>query len=109
VRLFAHRRDLRLWNAELQAAARRVDATVRCPPFERVAADLRRVRQMMESLPPGTSYVRVSGLHRAYDELLAIACGQLGVETRLPDLPDTSRQLERIRVEHELGEFGLRL
>lgn len=98
-----------MWNAEFDACIGRVDATVRCPPFERVAADLRRIRQMMESLPPGTSYVRVSGLHRAYDELLTIACGQLGVETRLANLPDSSREFERTRVEHQLSESGLRL
>jgi hypothetical protein len=96
-----------LWNAELDSAIDPVEATVRCPPFERVAADLRRIREMIASLPPGTSYVRVAGLHRAYDELLTIACSQLGVQTRLAELPDTGRELERIRVEHQLGESGL--
>ncbi len=106
--MFGHRRDLRLWNAEMGSCPS-ADSTLRCPPFERVAADLRRIRQMMESLPPGTSYVRVAGLHRAYDELLAIACSQLGVSTRLADLPDSSRQYERVRVEHQLEESGLQL
>jgi hypothetical protein len=109
VGLFSHRRDLRLWTAELQSGAEPVDTTMRCPPFERVAADLRRVREMLEALPPGTSYIRVNGLRRAYDELLAIACSQLGVQTTIADLPDTNRQLERIRVEHQLSESGLLL
>ena len=100
---------MRLWNAELDSAIDPVEATVRCPPFERVAADLRRIREMIASLPPGTSYVRVSGLHRAYDELLTIACSQLGIQTRLPELPDTGREFERIRVEHQLCELGLLL
>ncbi len=109
VGLFSHRRDLRLWNAELDSVVDPVAATVRCPPFERVAADLRRVREMIATLPPGTSYVRVAGLHRAYDELLAIACSQLGIQTCLAKLPDTRRELERIRVEHQLSESGLLL
>ena len=63
---------------------------------------------MLESLPPGTSYVRATGVAHAYDEILAIACQQLEVPTRLLELPDGKpRILERIRLEFVLGESGL--
>lgn len=78
------------------------------PPIQDVAAAARRLRALLESLPRGTSYVRATGVARAYDEILATACQQLEVPTRLLELPDgRPRILERIRVEFLLGESGL--
>jgi hypothetical protein len=78
------------------------------PPIQEVAASARRLHRLLESLPRGTSYVRATGVARAYDEILAIACQQLEVPTRLLELPDGKpRILERIRLEFVLGESGL--
>jgi hypothetical protein len=78
------------------------------PPIQEVAASARRLHQLMETLPRGTSYVRATGVAHAYDEVLATACQQLEVSTRLLELPDGKpRILERIRVEFMLGESGL--
>lgn len=105
-----HRRDLRLWRAELGPAAGLNGSQVKLPPFERVAADLRRVRRMMNSLPQGTSWVRVEGLNRAYDDLLCIACAQLELQTTIRSVPEGDpRHLERARVEFLLAESGLLL
>jgi hypothetical protein len=78
------------------------------PPIEEVAATARRLHRLLEGLPTGTSYVRATGVARAYDQILATACLQLEVPTRLLDLPDGKpRILERIRLEFVLGESGL--
>ena len=80
------------------------------PPIQRVAADLRRLRALLESLPRGTSFVRATGVAHAYDEMLMVACTQLDVPTRILDLPDGKpRILERIRLEFLLGESGLHI
>lgn len=80
------------------------------PPIEKVAADARRLHRQLESLPTGTSFVRASGIARAYDYVLAIACEQLEVPTRLLDMPEgRPRILERLRLEFMLGECGLRI
>jgi hypothetical protein len=78
------------------------------PPIQEVAACARRLRRLLETLPPGTSYVRATGVARAYDQVLTTACLQLEVPTRLLELPEGKpRILERIRVEFMLGECGL--
>lgn len=78
------------------------------PPIEEVAASARRLHRLLETLPRGTSYVRATGVARAYDQILATACQQLEVPTRLLELPDgKARILERIRIEFLLGESGL--
>ncbi len=111
MRLFGrHRKDIRLWENELGDTARSVGCGRRRPPIEQVAADLRRLRAQLDHLPCGASYVRSTGLRRAYDEVLTIACEELDVPTRLADLPDgVARDLERMRVEYLLGESGLQL
>ncbi|MEP6598501.1 MAG: hypothetical protein ABJB98_03765 [Actinomycetota bacterium] len=111
LRLFGqHGRDLRLWRAELAAAAEISRSDAKLPPFERVAADLRRVRRLMNALPQGTSWVRVEGLNRAYDDLLRIACTQLDLQTTIRTVPEGDpRHLERARIELLLTESGLLL
>jgi hypothetical protein len=80
------------------------------PPIEEVAASLRRLRAMLNSLPKGTSWVRSVGVANAYDQMLAVACEQLEVDNRLLSMTHGRlRDLERLRVEYELGECGLLL
>lgn len=82
--------------------------TTTMPPIEEVAATARRLHRLLDTLPRGTSYVRATGVARAYDQILATACQQLEVPTPLLELPDGKpRILERIRVEFLLGESGL--
>jgi hypothetical protein len=110
VSLFGHRRDLRLWQAELGDVERCLNVNHRHPPIEQVAADLRRLHDQLERLPAGASFIRCNGVRRAYDEVLVIACDELEVSTRLSSLPEGKmRDLERSRVEFMLGECGLRL
>jgi predicted NAD/FAD-binding protein len=108
VGVFGHRRDLRLWQAELGGANWPESDQPKRPPIQQVAADLRRLRRQLERLPKGASYVRVAGVQRAYDEVLVIACAELGVDTTLSETPaGQQRDLERLRVEFMLGECGL--
>ena len=108
VGVFGHRRDLRLWQAELGGANWPESDQPKRPPIQQVAADLRRLRRQLERLPKGASYVRVAGVQRAYDEVLLIACAELEVNTTLNETPSgQQRDLERLRVEFMLGECGL--
>ena len=80
------------------------------PPIEEVAASLRRLRAMLNSLPKGTSWVRSVGVANAYDQMLTVACEQLDVDNKLLSMTHGRlRDLERLRVEYELGECGLLL
>lgn len=108
VGVFGHRRDLRLWQAELGGAYWPDSSQPKRPPIQQVTADLRRLRRELGRLPKGASYVRVVGVQRAYDEVLSVACAELDVATTLTELPvGQQRDLERLRVEFELGECGL--
>jgi hypothetical protein len=90
------------------ALRRQSELSPAVPPIQLVAADLRRLHGQLESLPRGASWVRTMGLFHAYDSLLATACQQLEVGTRLLELPDGKpRILERLRLEFLLGERGL--
>jgi len=54
--------------------------------------------------------VRSVGVANAYDQMLAVACEQLEVENQLLSMTHGRlRDLERLRVEYELGECGLLL
>jgi hypothetical protein len=78
------------------------------PPIERVAADLRRVHRLLAGYPSGTPAARRFGTRQAYDELLTVACRQVGVPHRLGELPEgMDREIERLRVEQSLRERGL--
>jgi hypothetical protein len=80
------------------------------PPIQQVAGDARRLRRLLASLPPGASYVRSVGVATAYDEILALACRMLEVPNCLLRVRHGRlRELERLRVEFELGERGLLL
>jgi len=80
------------------------------PPIERIASDVRRLRTELRSLSPGLPMARRIGISRAYDDLLVGACRALDVPDTLSGLPPgTERDAERLRVEWELEEAGLRL
>ena len=77
-----------------------------------LARDLLRVRTDLLAIPPGTPMARRRGIIEAYDELLAEACHELGLDDSLGDLtrvPLECRQLERTQVEQALDRAGLRL
>lgn len=78
------------------------------PPVERLAADLRRVRRALGSLPDGVPNLRRRGVVAAYDDLLVLACQAVAVDHCLTELPDgMERDLERVRVELALRSAGL--
>ena len=80
------------------------------PPIERIASDVRRLRAEFRAPAPGLPMARRVGISRAYDDLLSYACHALDVPDTLTVLPSgTERDAERLRVEHELEEAGLRL
>ena len=78
------------------------------PPIEQLAADLRRVHQVLVQLAPGTTIVRWRATRHAYDTLLMQACEALEVAHNLDDLPEGfERNMERLRVEEALRAAGL--
>ena len=80
------------------------------PSIERIARNARRVRAELAALPSGTPMARRLALSRAYDDLLADACRALSVPDTISDAaPGPDHELERLQVEHELEEAGLRL
>lgn len=77
-------------------------------PIERIAADLRRLRHDVGTLPAQMPLQRRRGVIAAYDDALLDACHALELATTLADLPDgMEHDLERLRVEEELRRSGL--
>jgi hypothetical protein len=97
----------------LSQLARRVVPAPEPPkglPIELIACNARRLRAELARLPSGTPMARRLGLSSAYDDLLADACRALHVPDTLSDMdPGPERELERLHVEHELEQVGLRL
>lgn len=78
------------------------------PPFEELAADLRRLaRQRIEVAH--RSPVWFNAVHRAYDERLVLVCRELEIPEQLHGLEGLDRELERLRVESLLEAAGLHL
>lgn len=106
-----------LYQHEIAAFFRRFAGRFSTPPeppaglpIERIARDARRLRTELLVPAPGTPMARRIAVQRAYDDLLADACEALDVPDTLSDLPPgTERDAERLHVEHELDEAGLRL
>lgn len=74
------------------------------PAIEHIAADLRRLgRQRLAA----TGRSRRMAIDRAYDERLRQACRSLGVQHHLDALDGIDREIERVRIEGELGALGL--
>ena len=78
------------------------------PPLEVIAADLRRLSEGMQALPPHASLARRDAALLAYDDALTAACRALGVDERLSAMPlGRARDAERLRIECELNYEGL--
>lgn len=78
------------------------------PPLEQVAADAERIRSAIRQAPPGVPLARLRGWRQAYDDVLAVACLELGLEQDLQTRPEgVERDLERERVERMLVRAGL--
>jgi len=78
--------------------------------IEELARALRRLRPQVLAPAPGLPKARRVGTTAAYDDLLAAAATALDVPDTLTGLPSgTDRDAERLRIEHLLGEAGLRL
>ena len=78
-------------------------------PLEKITADLCRLSTALRDVPPEASRARKHGLLLAYDDVLGKAALALDVPQALADLPlGMDRDLERIRVETELRDAGLR-
>ena len=75
-------------------------------PIELVAADLRRLGRQRLGIAM-RSQVWFTAVHRAYDDRLCVACGQLGIEQHLGELTGIDLDLERVRVEGLLLAAGL--
>ena len=79
-------------------------------PLERIAADLRRLREEASHHPPGMPMAKFRGAVAAYDDALIDACRALGLWTELSTIPDgVERESERLRVEFELERAGINL
>jgi len=78
-------------------------------PVERIVANLCRLSQEMEHVPPGTPTVKRNAVRMAYDDGLIAACRALEVPQSLDELGDgLDHELERLRVEAALENAGLR-
>lgn len=78
------------------------------PPFEQVAADLRRLARQRAEVAP-RSPVWFAAVHRAYDDRLRIACRELRIPEHLNELEGMDLEIERLRVEGLLQAAGLPL
>jgi glycerol dehydrogenase-like iron-containing ADH family enzyme len=105
-----------LYQHEIARRIRRVANRVSPPPeapaghpIERIVRDARRLRAELAPTA-GTPMARRIAVCRAYDDLLADACRAVGIPDTLTDLPlGTERDAERLNVEHQLAEAGVRL
>jgi hypothetical protein len=78
-------------------------------PLEKITADLCRLSTALRDVPPEASRARKRGLLLAYDDVLGKAALALGVPEALAGLPlGMDRDLERMRVETDLRDAGLR-
>ena len=105
-----HRREVGSLLGRLRLGRRPAEPMPTRLPIERIARNARRVRGELASVPSGTPMARRRGLTSAYDDLLADACRALGVPDTFSGLePGLERDCERLRVEQELEDVGLRL
>jgi hypothetical protein len=80
-----------------------------CPSIEQIAFDLRRLAQQRRAGPTRHSERWLAAVQRAYDDRLILACRCLGLAEHLGSLEGMDRDLERMRMEHELQAAGLAL
>jgi hypothetical protein len=79
------------------------------PPIEQLAFDLRRLGRQRRAGPTRESHRWLAEVQRAYDLRLRLACRYLGVTEHLEGLVGIDRDIERIRIEHQLEAAGLAL
>ncbi|MFD0518759.1 hypothetical protein [Paractinoplanes durhamensis] len=84
-------------------------AVLDMPSIEQIAFDLRRLDRQRRSGPTRESEKWLAAVQRSYDERLCLACRCLGLDEHLGPLEGMDRDLERLRVEHELQAAGLAL
>jgi hypothetical protein len=78
-------------------------------PLEKITADLCRLSTALRDVPPEASRARKYGLLLAYDDVLVKAALALDVPQALDELSlGMDRDLERMRVESDLRDAGLR-
>jgi hypothetical protein len=78
-------------------------------PLEKLAADLCRLSTALRDVPPEASRARKHGVLIAYDDVLGQAALALDVPQALAELPlGMDRDLERMRVESDVRDAGLR-
>jgi len=77
------------------------------PPIERLAADLRRLRPLLDD--PTRSRTQREGARLAYEEVLVDACRALGIDHRLGAGRGLAAEVEVLRVEAALADSGLRI
>jgi hypothetical protein len=78
------------------------------PPFERIAADLRRLGSDRLGIGQRNELWHTA-VERAYDVKLHEACQALGIAEHLEELDGMDREIERLRIEGELIAAGVRL
>ena len=76
-------------------------------PVESVAADLRRLAHELAVVPSGTPVARRRGLLAAYDDVLVEAAELLQVPHQLTTVPESGREMERLRLLASLEAAGL--
>lgn len=78
------------------------------PPFERIAADLRRLGSDRLGIGQRNELWHTA-VERAYDVKLHEACLALSIGEHLEELDGMDREIERLRIEGELIAAGVRL
>ncbi|WP_448614291.1 hypothetical protein [Modestobacter sp. URMC 112] len=76
-------------------------------PVQSVAADLRRLAHELAVVPSGTPVARRRGLLAAYDDVLVEAAELLEVPHQLTTVPESGREVERLRLLASLEAAGL--
>ena len=102
----SHFRSRQLMAAERRRTLRAL-RRMRGVPLERLAADLRRLREVVRA-DDHRSAAQQLGNRLAYDQVLMQACSMLEIEHELDE--ETSgieRDIERLRVEAELERAGV--
>lgn len=99
------------WLPQLVRATERMrlrhSSTPAGPPIERLAADLRRLRPLVDD--PSRSRTQREGARLAYEEVLGDACRALGIDHRLGAGRGLAAEVEVLRVEAALADAGLRI
>jgi hypothetical protein len=90
-------------------ASRRRPPAPQGRPYERLVADLHRLRREVRRNAP-TTHVRRVALLAAYDDVLADVCRAVGVDRPRPsELPERERPFARLQAEAALEAAGVPL